>query len=115
MERRWIHCPVPLAKPETMLPQAGAVVIGREDVGGDEELIETMAHQTRILAVTEAEAGAVLYWNGDRRRFHHTPKSRRWMQPAREISLQPPSSFVCTSAQSMGNHAICRPAFGTDP
>ena len=28
-----------------------------------------MAHQTRILAVTESAAGAVLYWNGDRRRF----------------------------------------------
>ncbi len=51
------------------LPQAGAVVISREDVGGDEELIEEMAHQTRILAVTEADAGSVLYWNGDRRRF----------------------------------------------
>ena len=54
---------------EVILPQAGAVVISREDVGGDEEWIEAMAHQTRILAVTEAEAGAVLYWNGDRRRF----------------------------------------------
>jgi sugar/nucleoside kinase (ribokinase family) len=45
------------------------VVISREDVNGDEELIEHMAHQTRVLAVTEAAAGAVLYWNGDRRRF----------------------------------------------
>ncbi|MGA7193920.1 MAG: PfkB family carbohydrate kinase [Anaerolineales bacterium] len=54
---------------ESILSQAGAVVISRDDVGGDEELIEAMAHQTRILAVTEAEAGAVLYWNGDRRRF----------------------------------------------
>jgi len=54
---------------EQILPQAGAVVISREDVGGDEELIEVMARQTRLLAVTEAEAGAVLYWNGDRRRF----------------------------------------------
>ena len=54
---------------ERILSQAGAVVISREDVGSDEELIESMAHQTRILAVTEAEAGAVLYWNGDRRRF----------------------------------------------
>jgi len=54
---------------EAILPEAGAVVISREDVGGDEEWIEAMAHQTRILAVTEAEAGAVLYWNGDRRRF----------------------------------------------
>jgi len=54
---------------DCILSQAGAVVISREDVGGDEELIEAMAHQTRILAVTEADAGSVLYWNGDRRRF----------------------------------------------
>ena len=51
------------------LPQAGAVVISREDVGGNDEVIEHMAHQTRVLAVTEGAAGAVLYWNGDRRRF----------------------------------------------
>lgn len=54
---------------ETFLPQAGAVVISREDAGGDEELIEDMARQTRVLAVTESSAGSVLYWNGDRRRF----------------------------------------------
>jgi len=48
---------------------AGAVVFSREDVGGDDELIEHMAHQTRLLAVTEASAGSVLYWHGDRRRF----------------------------------------------
>ena len=52
------------------LARAGAVVISREDVGEDEELIEHMAHQTRVLAVTEGAAGAVLYWHGDRRRFH---------------------------------------------
>ncbi len=51
------------------MPQAGAVVISREDVLGDDELIESMAHQTRLLAVTEGSAGSVLYWNGDRRRF----------------------------------------------
>jgi len=54
---------------EILLPQAGAIVISREDVNGDDELIENMAHQTRVLVVTEGEAGAVLYWNGDRRRF----------------------------------------------
>ena len=54
---------------EMLLPQVGAASISREDVGGDEEVIENMAHQTRVLAVTEGEAGAVLYWNGDRRRF----------------------------------------------
>jgi sugar/nucleoside kinase (ribokinase family) len=54
---------------DSALARAGAVVISREDVDGDDELIEHMAHQTRVLAVTESAAGAVLYWNGDRRRF----------------------------------------------
>lgn len=55
---------------EVMLPQAGAVVVSVDDVGGDEDQIEAMASRTRILAVTEGPAGARLYWNGDLRRFH---------------------------------------------
>jgi sugar/nucleoside kinase (ribokinase family) len=58
----WVNANLALAR-------AGAVVISREDVDGDDELIEHMAQQTRVLAVTESAAGAVLYWNGDRRRF----------------------------------------------
>lgn len=54
---------------EAALKKADAVVISREDVGGNDELIELWAHQTRILAVTESAAGSVLYWHGDRRRF----------------------------------------------
>jgi len=54
---------------EPALSKAGAVVISREDVNGDDELIEQMAHQTHVLAVTESAAGCVLYWHGDRRRF----------------------------------------------
>jgi sugar/nucleoside kinase (ribokinase family) len=54
---------------DSALVRADAVVISREDVDGDDELIDHMAHQTRVLAVTEDAAGAVLYWNGDRRRF----------------------------------------------
>jgi len=54
---------------EPVMQQAGAVVMSREDVNSDDELIEHMAHQTRVLVVTEADAGCVLYWNGDRRRF----------------------------------------------
>lgn len=61
--------PAEWTNPESSLAQAGAVVISREDVGGNDEVIEHMAHQTRVLAVTEGAAGAVLYWNGDRRRF----------------------------------------------
>jgi sugar/nucleoside kinase (ribokinase family) len=60
--REWPNAAVALAR-------ADAVVISREDVNGDDELIDHMAHQTRILVVTESAAGAVLYWNGDRRRF----------------------------------------------
>jgi len=53
----------------TLLPRAGAVVISHEDVRGDEDTIHAMAHQTRVLAVTEGSDGCVLYWNGDSRRF----------------------------------------------
>jgi sugar/nucleoside kinase (ribokinase family) len=53
-----------------VLPQAGAVVISRDDVHGDEDAIHAMAQQTRVLAVTEGANGVVLYWNGDSRRFH---------------------------------------------
>lgn len=58
------------ANSETALAQADAVVLSREDVQGDDLLIEYMAQQTKILVVTEGAAGAVLYWHGDRRRFH---------------------------------------------
>jgi sugar/nucleoside kinase (ribokinase family) len=54
---------------EQALGQAGAVVVSIEDLGGDEEQIEFMAAHTRVLAVTEAAAGARLYWHGDQRRF----------------------------------------------
>lgn len=54
---------------EPVLQKADAIVMSREDVNGDDELIEHMAHQTRILVVTESSAGCVLHWNGDRRRF----------------------------------------------
>jgi sugar/nucleoside kinase (ribokinase family) len=61
--------PVHWKNSESALAEAGAVVISREDVRGDDELIESMAHQTRVLVVTEGAAGCVLYWHGDRRRF----------------------------------------------
>jgi sugar/nucleoside kinase (ribokinase family) len=51
------------------LRHAGAVVLSVEDVNRDLELVEGMAHNTRILCLTEGAAGSVLHWNGDRRRF----------------------------------------------
>lgn len=61
--------PCEWAGSESALARAGAVVLSREDVNGDDLLIEQMAGQTKILVVTEGAAGAVLYWHGDRRRF----------------------------------------------
>jgi sugar/nucleoside kinase (ribokinase family) len=54
---------------EQALRHAGGVVFSIEDVCHNLEWVEAMAHQTRILCLTEGQAGAVLYWNGDRRRF----------------------------------------------
>ena len=54
---------------EQALRHAGGVVFSTDDVNRDLEQVEAMAHQTRVLCLTEAEAGSVLYWNGDRRRF----------------------------------------------
>jgi hypothetical protein len=68
-DKEGLVAPQPWESAETLGPQAGAVVISREDVGANEEVIESLAHHTRLLAVTEGPAGSVLYWNGDRRRF----------------------------------------------
>lgn len=54
---------------EQVLGLAGGVVMSVEDVNRDLEQVEWMAHHTRLLCLTEGELGAVLYWNGDRRRF----------------------------------------------
>lgn len=61
--------PCPWKSAEMVLPLAGAVVMSREDVHGDEDAIHAMAQQTRVLAVTEGAEGVVLYWHGDSRRF----------------------------------------------
>ncbi|MBL8101236.1 MAG: hypothetical protein JNM02_01780 [Anaerolineales bacterium] len=54
---------------EQVLRRAGGVVMSIEDINRDLELVESMAHQTRVLCLTEGELGSVLHWNGDRRRF----------------------------------------------
>lgn len=56
-----------------VLSQAGAVVISVEDVDNDESRIEEIASSCHILAVTEADEGSRLYWNGDVRRFRPPP------------------------------------------
>ena len=57
----------PLA--DEALAQAGATVFSVEDVLGNEETIEQLAHFARVLAVTEGRVGVRLFWNGDSRRF----------------------------------------------
>lgn len=59
---KWKHA-------ESLLKRASVIVISREDVNDDDELIEHMAHQTQLLVVTESSDGCVLHWHGDRRRF----------------------------------------------
>ena len=55
------------------LAAADAVVVSREDMGGDEEAIEEMAAACRLLVVTESTRGATVHWNGDVRRVPVTP------------------------------------------
>lgn len=52
-----------------VLGRAGATVISMEDVDWDESRVEEMAASCHLLAVTEADQGARLFWNGDVRRF----------------------------------------------
>lgn len=52
-----------------ILGRAGAAVVSREDLGGDEDRIEELVAAARILAVTEGADGVRIYWNGDVRRF----------------------------------------------
>jgi len=52
-----------------VLQRAGAAVLSIEDVDGEEDRLAEMAASCHILAVTEAEQGSRLYWNGDVRRF----------------------------------------------
>ena len=54
---------------EQVLGQVGGVVLSLEDVDRDLELVEWMAHHTKLLCVTEGAEGAVMHWHGDRRRF----------------------------------------------
>ncbi|MCU0487447.1 MAG: PfkB family carbohydrate kinase [Anaerolineales bacterium] len=52
-----------------VLERSGAAVLSIEDIESDETRVEEMAGASRVLAVTEADEGARLFWNGDVRRF----------------------------------------------
>ena len=61
--------PCAWSQSEAALPNATATVLGLEDVGGDEELIERMAQRAPLMVVTEGAAGCRVFWHGDVRRF----------------------------------------------
>lgn len=52
-----------------VLERSNAAVISIDDVAGDENRIEELANACNILAVTEGDEGARIYWNGDVRRI----------------------------------------------
>ena len=52
-----------------VLDRAAAAVLSLEDIHGDESYVQEFASSVRVLAVTEAAAGARVFWNGDVRRF----------------------------------------------
>jgi hypothetical protein len=49
--------------------RTNAVVISYEDVQGNEDMISEYANRFKVLAVTEGNDGARVYWHGDVRRF----------------------------------------------
>lgn len=57
----------------SLLESASAVVISLEDVGGEWGVVEGWAARARVLAVTQGDQGATVFWNGERRRFPAPP------------------------------------------
>lgn len=72
--------PSPLGRAARLLPSAGAVVLSIEDVGGEEEVVESLARLCRLLVVTEAHRGARVHWRGE----------HRWL-PAPEVTQVDPT------------------------
>jgi sugar/nucleoside kinase (ribokinase family) len=54
---------------DKILKQANVACLSLEDVQNDEDIIEDMALNIPVLAVTEGQHGARVYWNGDVRHF----------------------------------------------
>ena len=52
-----------------LLRRADAVILSREDVGGDDAYIAELAAQTRLLIVTDGWHGATVYKNGEATRI----------------------------------------------
>jgi len=71
--------PAPWENAAEFLHRADVVVISREDVGGDETYIATLARQARLLVVTDGWHGAMLYRAGIK--YHIPPRPTREVDP----------------------------------
>ncbi len=58
--------------PEPFLRRADAVILSREDVGGNDTYLAELAGQTRLLVVTDGWHGAVVHVAGER--YHVQPR-----------------------------------------
>lgn len=71
--RRWdasgLIAHQPWHEAEQILPRVDVLVFSKEDVGGDEELVQHYTRLARIAAVTEGPLGVTVYWKGQPRRF----------------------------------------------
>lgn len=61
------------------LARADAVILSREDVGGDDDYIAELAQQARLLVVTDGWHGATLYQQGSR--LHVPPRPTHEVEP----------------------------------
>ncbi len=61
--------PAPQRQVDGLFAAAAAVVLSLEDLAHDEDRLDDLAQEARILAATEGAEGVRLYWNGDLRRF----------------------------------------------
>lgn len=61
------------------LPRADAVILSREDVGGDEAYLAELAQQARLLVVTDGWHGATVYQPGSR--IHVPPRPTIEVEP----------------------------------
>jgi hypothetical protein len=52
-----------------MVAAASAVVVSLDDIGGDFRAVETWLRPQSPLVVTQGEAGATVFWRGERRTF----------------------------------------------
>ncbi len=61
------------------LRRADVVILSREDVGGDEAYLVTLAAQARLMVVTDGWRGATLYHDGER--YHVPPRPTAEIDP----------------------------------